>query len=305
MKIRIVGSAAGGGFPQWNCNCPNCGALKNGKIQAQARTQSSIAISDDKGLSWVLVNASPDIRAQLLASTCLQRQEKIRDTALEAIILVDSQLDHTCGLLLLREGKKLNIYCTPAVYEDLTGGFPVINILEHYCKTQHHAIDVENNATFVVPNLSDISFTAIPLDGKAPPYSPHRLHPQKGDNIALFIQDNNSKRSLFYAPGLANVNDQIKQWMQKSDLLLIDGTFWSEDEMLHHEISTKTAQDMGHIPQSGEQGMLSILKAFPDKRKMLIHINNTNPILNENSVEYQQIANMNVEVAQDNLEIIL
>ncbi len=305
MKIKILGSAAGGGFPQWNCNCPNCAECKKGSHLLKPRTQSSIAISDDSGSSWVLVNASPDIRAQLLSNPCLLSQRKIRDTAIDAIILVDSHLDHTSGLLLLREGEKLNIYCTQAVYEDLTTGFPVINILEKYCKTQHHHIDLENNSAFIVPTLKNIFFTAIALEGKAPPYSPHRQHPQKGDNIALFIQDEKSKRSLLYAPGLGKIDQQFQQWMQKADFLLIDGTFWHEHEMLNHEISSKSAKDMGHIPQSGEHGMLELLSMFPDKRKMLIHINNTNPILNESSTEYKQINSMNIEIAQDGMEINL
>ncbi len=303
MKVKILGSAAGGGFPQWNCNCHNCDGFRKGNITAKARTQSSIGVSDDEGINWVLINASPDIRQQLLSYPEFQPARQLRDTSLCGVILVDSQIDHASGLLMLREGEKLNIYCTPSVYEDLTTGFPILKMLDSYCKSTYHPLSLKPEETFKVEPLNSIVFTAIPLEGKAPPYSAHRQQPTKGDNIGLFIQDNKTKQSLFYAPGIGKIDDEIKQWMQKADCLLLDGTFWHEDEMILQEINNKKASSMGHIPQSGTDGLIQYLTAFSDKRKILIHINNTNPILNENSKEYKQLSNLGIEVAEDGMEI--
>lgn len=303
MKVRILGSAAGGGFPQWNCNCHNCDGFRKATISAKARTQSSIAVSDDKGINWVLINASPDIRQQLLSYPELQPSRQVRDTALCGVILVDSQIDHASGLLMLREGEKLPLYCSPMVYEDLTTGFPVLKVLEAYCKTHYHPLSLDPEATFTVEPLDSIVFTAIPLEGKAPPYSPHRQQLTKGDNIGLFIHDNKTKQSLFYAPGVGKIDDEIAAWMQKADCLLLDGTFWHEDEMILQEIANKKASSMGHIPQSGEGGLIEHLLTFPAKRKILIHINNTNPILNEHSPERQTLLSHGIEVAEDGMLI--
>ncbi len=305
MKVRVLGSGAGGGFPQWNCYCHNCEGLRKGNIKTKARTQSSIALSNNQGADWVLINASPDIRQQLLSYPELQPARERRDTSIVGVILVDSQIDHATGLLMLREGKKCDLYCTPSVYEDLTTGFPIVTILESYCTSQYHPISLEQNAAFKIPALPSITFTAVPLVGKAPPYSPHRQHPTLGDNIGLYIQDLESNQSLFYAPGLGKIDESIMQWMQKANCLLLDGTFWDENEMIDQGLSTKKAADMGHIPQSGEKGLLQVLQAFPNTRKILIHINNTNPILNENSSERKTLSTQHIEVAEDGMLIQL
>src|SRR5579875_2412765 len=145
MKVLVLGSAAGGGFPQWNCNCPNCRGVREGTIKAQPRTQSSIAISSDS-LNWVVVNASPDILTQIKSAPQLQPARRLRDSGIRAVILVDSQLDHTLGLAMLREGERLNIYCTASVHEDLITGNPLLRMLEHYCGVEWHEVRV--GATF-------------------------------------------------------------------------------------------------------------------------------------------------------------
>ncbi|MGH8578538.1 MAG: MBL fold metallo-hydrolase, partial [Gammaproteobacteria bacterium] len=142
MRVHVLGSAAGGGFPQWNCNCQNCAGLRQGAIRAQARTQSSIAVGD--GEDWVLFNASPDIRTQLGAFADLQPGRAVRDTAIRAIVLIDAQIDHTTGLMMLREHPRpLEVYCTSMVYQDLTGGYPLFRVLEHYCGVEWHAVPVD------------------------------------------------------------------------------------------------------------------------------------------------------------------
>lgn len=304
MKARVLGAAAGGGFPQWNCNCPNCDGLRKGKINAAARTQSSIAVSGD-GANWVLFNASPDILAQLKSFPALQPARAIRDTAIVAVVLIDSQIDHTTGLLMLREGKPLQIYCTDMAREDLTTGNPLFNILGHYCGVDWHDIPVERGSEFSIEGAEGLKFSPVALKSKAPPYSPHRNDPHEGDNVGMQITDLKSGRSLFYAPGLGEIEPHLKPFLEQSDCLLVDGTCWSDDELIKLGISKKKSRDMGHLPQSGEGGMMSVMKRLAKPRKILIHINNTNPILNEDSLERRELDKAGIEVAYDGMEIVL
>jgi pyrroloquinoline quinone biosynthesis protein B len=302
--VHVLGSAAGGGFPQWNCNCRNCDGLRRGRINARARTQSSLAVSGD-GTNWVLVNASPDILAQLRAFPSLQPARALRDTALVGVVLVDSQIDHTTGLFMLREGRALHVYATDCVREDLTSGNPVFTVLGHYCGIDWHPMRTGPDATFRVEGAAGVEFRAVALTSKAPPYSPHRQAPRPGDNVGILMRDEASGRTLFYAPGLGEIDASLSALFAKADCLLVDGTFWTEDELLRLQISAKRAQDMGHLPLSGAGGMLEVLAACPRARKVLIHINNTNPILDEDSPERAQVAAAGIEVAYDGMEIQL
>lgn len=301
MKIHILGSAAGGGFPQWNCNCQNCQGVRQGTIQAQPRTQSSIAVSMD-GTRWILFNTSPDIRAQLEAFPQIQPKSGKRDTGIAAIVFMDSQIDHTTGLLMLREGCPHEVYCTDCVYEDLTTGFPVFRMLESWNGgIRRHRVDVDQ--PFTVTGVDDLRLTPVFLTSKAPPYSPHRHDPQPGDNIGVLIEDLQSNKTVFYAPGLGDVEEHLKPFMEQADCLLVDGTFWREDEMRYAGVGDKLASQMGHLPQSGAGGMIEILDKLNKPRKILIHINNTNPILNENSAERAELNRHNIEVAYDGMEL--
>lgn len=303
MLIHILGSAAGGGFPQWNCNCRNCDGLRKGEINARPRTQSSIALSDGSG-NWVLCNASPDIRTQLEQTPVLQPGRQLRDTAIGGIILMDSQIDHTTGLLTLREGCPHQVWCTEMVHQDLTTGFPLFNILEHWNGgLQWNPIELDTD--FTVPACPALHFTPVPLRSAAPPYSPHRNNPHPGDNIGLLVRDINTGGVLFYAPGLGQPGSQVREAMAVADCLLVDGTLWREDEMLHAGVGTKLGSEMGHLPQSGEGGMIELLSAYPDSRRVLTHINNTNPILDEDSAERAELARLGIEVAHDGLVISL
>lgn len=295
MQVHILGSGAGGGFPQWNCNCDNCHNLLSGTIRSQPSSQSSIAISPD-GQSWVLVNASPDIRAQILAFPPLRAVDGRCGSSICAVMLVDSQLDHTMGLLNLREGEGLELYCTEMVREDLTSGFPVLPILDYYCGIVWHPIPIEGDS-FAVPCAEGLRFTAVPLHSKAPPYSPHRQDPHLGDTIGLRVEDLRSARNLFYAPGLGKLEGRIRSFMEQADVLLVDGTFWSEDEMSRCGVGRKLASEMGHLPQAGPGGMMETLKSLRKPRKILIHINNTNPILDEDSAQRGLLRAAGIEVA--------
>jgi len=304
MRIRILGSAAGGGFPQWNCNCRNCRGVREGTLDADPRTQSSITLSSD-GEHWLLCNASPDIRAQLAGFAPLQPARQLRDTGISAVLLIDAQIDHSSGLLMLREGCPLDVYCTDPVYDDLSSGFPIFPMLTKWNGGfNRHPVAIDGSA-FRVPAIAGVEITALPLTSQPPPYSPRRGNPVPGDNIGLFVEDRVSGGSLFYAPGLGAVEPHLLPWMERADCLLVDGTLWTDDEMIRNGVGTQHGLSMGHLPQSGPGGMLELLGRWPDKRRVLIHINNTNPILDNRSPERAELARLGIEVAQDGLEIEL
>ncbi len=303
MKIRVLGSGAGGGFPQWNCNCHNCHRLRHNTMNGKARTQSSIAVSTDNK-NWLLINTSPDIRAQLEAFPAIQPKTGIRDTGIKAIMLIDSQIDHTTGMLMLREGQPLDVYCTDMVKQDLTTGFPLFNMLAHYCTVNHHSVPVDGSS-FNIPAIADLRFYTQALKSKAPPYSPHRHDPHQGDNIGVIIEQISTGKKVFYSPGLGEIEPHVMAAMQTVDCLLVDGTFWTNDEMCTQQISHKKAREIGHLPQSGPGGMIEVLSGVTKARKILIHINNTNPILDDDSEQRKTLDAEGIEVAYDGLEIDL
>jgi pyrroloquinoline quinone biosynthesis protein B len=253
----------------------------------------------------VLFNASPDVLAQIKSFPALQPARAIRDSGIRAIVLVDGQVDHTTGLLMLREGKPLEIWCTEVVREDLTTGNPLFNILGHYCGVNWHRLPTVPGNRFSIDGIEHLSFTAVPLKSKAPPYSPHRDNPHEGDNIGMRITDERTGKNLFYAPGLGEIEPHLEPLLAHADAVLVDGTFWTDDEMIRLGISQKRARDIGHLPQSGEGGMISVLKPLKAARKILIHINNTNPILDEDSAERAELSRAGIEVAYDGLNITL
>ncbi len=253
----------------------------------------------------VLVNASPDILAQLQRAPELQPNRGLRDTAIAGIVLVDGQVDHTTGLYMLREAvRPWPLWCTDSTHADLTQGNPVLAVLRHFCGVERHRMELD--AEFAVPSVDRVHFRALPVASKPAPYSPHRDAPVAGDNVALVITDERTGRSAVYAPGLAAVDERLWTAMQSASCVLVDGTFWTDDEMIRLGVSTKRACDIGHLAQSGPTGMLSWLERLaPRTRKVLIHVNNTNPILDEASEEFAELRRREVEVAYDGLEITL
>jgi pyrroloquinoline quinone biosynthesis protein B len=304
MHIHVLGAGAGGGFPQWNCNCHNCDGLRKGTVKATKRTQSSICVSGD-GVNWVLFNASPDVLQQVQEFAPLQPGRAIRDSGIVGIVLIDAQIDHTTGLLMLREGQvKREIFCTDMVYQDLTTGNPLLNILGHYCGINHHAV-VPDGSSFTVPGATHLKFSAVALKSAAPPYSPHRNDPHPGDTIGVLIEDTQNGKKCFYAPGLGEIEPHLPALMQQADCIMVDGTFWTDTEMIDLGLMTKKARDIGHNPQSGPNGMIEVLDGYPKARRVLIHINNTNPILREDSAERAVLNQHGIEVAYDGMDIIL
>ena len=252
------------------------------------------------------MNASPDILAQLQANPVLQPGRAIRDTAIAGIVLVDGQVDHTTGLYMLREAQRpWPIWCTDSTYADLTRGNPVLGVLGHFCGVERQRIELEG-AGFTVDGIAGVRFRALPVASKPAPYSPNREAPVPGDNIALVIADEVTGKSALYAPGLGAIDEPVWRAMNAASCVLVDGTFWTDDEMIALGVSKKRARDIGHLPQSGAGGMLDWLGRLPPTtRKVLIHINNTNPILDEESAARGELARRGVEVAWDGMEIAL
>ena len=303
MRIRVLGSSAGGGFPQWNCNCLNCDGLRRGTINAKARTQSSIAVSAN-GNDWLLINASPDILTQIQANPELQPARATRDSGIAAVLLMDAQIDHVTGLLMLRERQSpLPLLATPEVLSDIAEGFPITRILSHYCGVAPIALRAEGQF-MPVPGLPEIAISPVLLSSKPPPYSPFRECPRPGDNMGILIENPASGQRAFYAPGLGEMTPALLDLMAQCAVVLVDGTFWTEDEMQRLGFSAKGARQIGHLPQSGPQGMIEQLDALPGSvRKILIHINNTNPILREDSDERAVLTAHGIEVAFDGMDI--
>ena len=304
MRITVLGAAAGGGFPQWNCNCRNCAGVRSGAVRAKARTQSSIFVRGDAADDGVLFNASPDILEQIRANPALQPARAVRDTAIAGVVLTDGQIDHATGLFMLRErGSPLPLWCTDAVEQDLTQGHPVLRVLGHFCGVARQRI-APDGSSFAVAGVPALSFRAFALDSKAAPYSPHRDAPVPGDNIGLLMTDVATGRSAFYAPGLGAVTPALFDVMAGADAVLVDGTFWTDTEMIDLGLSKKTARDIGHLPQSGAGGMVEQFDRLPARtRRLLIHINNTNPILDEDSAERAALKQHRIEVCEDGMQI--
>lgn len=295
MHVRVLGSAAGGGFPQWNCTCPPCRAVRTGSRPCVARSQSSIAVSADRD-QWFLLNASPDIQAQIEAFPDLHPDDG-RVVRLQAVLLTDAELDHTLGLLLMREGRGLTVHATASVHETLTAGTGVLRTLEAYCpvtwKTVTPGAEVAlgeglTYRAFDVPTQKRMRFPGAGAEGRV---------------VGYRITDRESGRSLAYLPGVQVLSDEILAEVQGCSALLIDGTCWRDDEMPQLGLASKTAREMGHVPIDGPGGSLERLTDLPIQRKIYIHLNNTNPILLEDSPERARVERAGLEVAEDGLEL--
>jgi pyrroloquinoline quinone biosynthesis protein B len=298
VHVRILGSAAGGGFPQWNCHCPTCEAARGG-VRARPRTQSSLAVRGNEG-PWFLVNASPDACQQLEALTPHQ-VDGVRAAPIAGVLLTDAEIDHTAGLLLLRESETpVRVFGDQCVGRALRHGYPVLAILQRYCGADWRTLK-PGRATRL--DGSSIAVEPFGVGGDAPRYL-------SGSDMELeasgfVFRDRVGGGVCTYVPGLARLDDQVLDRLATSDLVLVDGTFWRDDELPRLGISARSARDMGHVPLSGPGGTLEALARLPRPRKALVHINNTNPILLEDSPEREAVRRAGVEVAYDGLEIEL
>lgn len=290
MQVRILGAAAGGGFPQWNCRCQGCQASRS--HTAKTLTQSSIAIRTERG-AWFLINASPDVRPQIeamRADRCFVETSQ-RSSPFAGILLTDAEIDHTTGLILLRESScPLKIYSCESVKLALTTGYPLFSTLQNYCGVEWANFDAL---------ASELEVEAFPLSMKPPKYMQGASSQVWG--VGLTIRDRATGGTLTYAPGLAAIDSEMQQRLNASDCILIDGTFWTNDELPALGIGSRTALQMGHLPLSGEQGSLKKLEQIQTPRKILVHINNTNPIHLPDSPERQRVESQGVEIGYDGL----
>ena len=298
MRVRVLGSAAGGGFPQWNCHCETCEAARAG-VRARPRTQSSLAIQGEDG-PWFLVNASPDARQQL-ETLAFPPADGVRTAPIAGVLLTDAEIDHTAGLLLLREsGTPVRVFGSAGVERALRDSYPVLGMLERYCGAEWQTLEPGRAWPLDGSSLTVESFD---VGGDAPRYL-------NGSDIDLeasgfVFRDRAGGGVVTYVPGLARLDDDVLSRFAASDLVLVDGTFWRDDELARHGISARSAGDMGHVALSGPGGTLEALAGLRRPRKVLVHINNTNPILFEDSPEREAVVRAGVEVAYDGLEVEL
>jgi pyrroloquinoline quinone biosynthesis protein B len=308
MRIQILGSAAGGGFPQWNCGCGNCvGIRKNArdkKFSAKARTQAQLALSAD-GFTWLLAGASPDLAFQIENSPELHPRA-LRDSPVAGAVLGSSDLDHVVGLLLLRELQPLRVYAAPSILRILREENSMFGMLN---RVEPQVVWTPMNSGAPFPLLSadgkdsGLGCEVYYLAGRYPKYVKSDAANLAGDEAtaALFFESASGKR-VAYIPAVGSLSDTLLEKIRHVDLLLFDGTFWSDDELLRVQGSGETAHQMGHIPV---EESLRLLKSIEVGRKMFIHLNNTNPILNESSPEHQAVRQAGWEVAEDNWQLEL
>lgn len=309
MKILVLGSSASGGFPQWNCLCWLCSAFRRGELGGAVRTQSSVAVSPD-GQRWVLLNASPDIAQQIRANPLLHPSADRRDNPIQAVVLLDAQLQNVVGLLSLRESDRMEVFATPLVFEDLTSGLPLLNVLESYCAVRWHMLPVGQDApvaSFHVAGVPELRFCAVAVTGKTPPHARQRDE-TVGERIALHIEDLRTGQRFFFSPATAEVDEAQRHWMHNADCLMVDGTFWDEYELRDAGLGARNASDLGHLPQRSfkeRPGMIDVLNAAAVPRKILTHVNHSNPILDERGEQRRALADQGIEVAYDGMVIEL
>lgn len=301
IRIRLLGTAAGGGLPQWNCACANCKAAREGKIPS--RTQSGIAINPGVG-TWILINASPDLRAQIEAFPGLQpRGSSARNSPVSNIFLTNADLDHVLGLLLLRErGERFCVHCTAAVRETLRSTLQIDALLARYCGIEWFDLPGTMTPLEIQGKSTGLMFRAISLPGTPPRYTT-QAQPSTGQSVALEFADSQGGPRLLLAPDVAAIIPELRFAMDAADAVIFDGTFWSADELQQVDPSARTALEMGHLPVSG--GSLEVLRGLRARRRVYTHINNTNPILQPGSPERLEVEKAGVIVGEDGMEFEL
>jgi pyrroloquinoline quinone biosynthesis protein B len=299
LHIIVLGSAAGGGFPQWNCLCPVCRLAWNGDERVKSRTQSSLAVSSD-GERWLLLNASPDLRQQIIATPQLHPRGKSRGSPIAAVFLTNGDVDHITGLLTLREQQSFTVFGSKATLSEVSDSriFGVLNRELVHLKQIVPESEVETGLGLKV--------TPFSVPGKVPLYleaAKVEIGAEGEETLGLEISD--GAKTFFYIPGCANVTPRIQQRLRNADLVFFDGTTFTDDEMVELGLSTKTAWRMGHVAMSGENGSMRRLADPGIKRKIYVHINNTNSVLIEDSPERAKVEAAGWEVSYDGMEVRL
>jgi pyrroloquinoline quinone biosynthesis protein B len=309
MRITILGSAAGGGFPQWNCACPNCSRARAGHLCFQARSQAQVLVSSSSGHQF-LINASPDLRTQILAAPLLAPAQTPRHTPISAVLLTSADVDSVAGLLHLREFQPLHILATPSVRRIVLEENRIFRVLD---RANPPAIwqDMPLGTWFSLSGDAanghcSLRCRVVPLGSVYPDYVSDGLRRSlaQGEAIVGVVLEEGGKQA-FCAPALPVGSGDWKEWARSSDLALLDGTFWNENELISTGVSSKTAREIGHVPLSGPGGLIEEFGSPSRGRRVLIHINNTNPILDEESPENREVRDAGWEIAYDGMQIEL
>lgn len=307
LKILVLGSAAGGGFPQWNCNCDNCRRARDGDPVALPRTQSSIAVTVGDG-HWFLLNASPDLRQQINQLPALHPTGGRRHSPIAGVVLTNADVDHVAGLLTLREGQPLKVYGTRRVQDTLAAN-PVFNVLNRDL-VRREILEPEGETDLELPDgrAAGIAVEAFPVPGKVALYledetAGSNFGTVAEDTIGLRVIDRTTGRWFFYIPGCASMPDDLARRLEGAPLVLYDGTTWTDDEMQATGVGEKTGQRMGHMSMNGNAGSIAAFAPLSVRRKVFIHINNTNPVLLSDSPERARAEAAGWEIAFDGMEI--
>jgi pyrroloquinoline quinone biosynthesis protein B len=296
MKALVLGAAAGGGFPQWNCRCAVCALYWDGDRRVRRRTQSSIATSRD-GKSWTLVNASPDLGAQIAATPVLWPREGLRHSPIMSVVLTNADIDHVAGLLSLRERQSFELIALPAVHAALAQN-PIFGVISA------RAVPAVPGELLQTPD--GLTVELFPVPGKAPLYlegDDPKLGSEAGETAGVLVRDGD--RVLAYVPGCADLTPELLARFADADAILFDGTLFTDDEMIRAGVGEKSGRRMGHVPITGSGGSLETLSRLNARRKIYVHINNTNPVLIDGSPERLEVEQAGVEVAYDGMEIVL
>jgi pyrroloquinoline quinone biosynthesis protein B len=303
--IRVLGSAAGGGFPQWNCGCPNCAGVRRGTLRATPRTQESVAVSAESG-SWFLLNVSPEIRGQIEGFEPLHPRGA-RDTPIHGVILTNGDLDHCLGLLSLRESEPLVVYATERVRRGFTEGNVLFRTLERFegqLTWRRLRLGTPEDLMLKSGKPSGLRVCALPVPGK-PPLHLAGAGADPEDNIGLCIDEARTGKVLAYLPAVGAMAEPVAQAVAGADAVFFDGTFWSSEELPSLGVGNKRAEEMAHWPVGGPKGSLSTLRQLPSAFRILIHLNNTNPLLRDDSPERKTVEAAGVAVAYDGMELSL
>lgn len=301
MHILLLGTAAGGGFPQWNCWCPGCRLARHDPHAAVPRTQSSVAISRD-GRRWFLLNASPDVREQLrhVPSESIA-DDTMRHVPIDGVVLTDAELDHTMGILLLREARHLPVFATRAVAGILERDSRILDTTRAFSDVPLTDLPLNEPAplTYRDRSPSGLSVEAFAVPAGAPRFASRE---EEGHTVGLVVRDEDGG-SCAFVPGCGELDDRLLARFADVDALLFDGTFWTDEEMISLGVGTKTARQIDHLPMSGPGGSLERLASLPCRHRIYTHINNTNPVLIESSPERAAVTRAGMIVGHDGLRV--